>query len=69
MSKLVHRLALLPAPAERWYDMYVGASLHAVFAEACVVIRERPGSRFRTCGNGLPGRMLSAVPKRMIAQA
>ena len=69
MSKLVQQSVALPASPERLYDMYMDPSQHAAFTGAPVVISAQPGSPFQAFGDLLSGRMLAAVPKRMIVQA
>lgn len=69
MPKLVQQSVALPASPERLYDMYMDPSQHAAFTGAPVVISAQPGSPFQAFGDLLSGRMLAAVPKRMIVQA
>jgi activator of HSP90 ATPase len=59
---------VLPAPAERLYDMYLDPELHAAFTGKPVTIAGRAGAPFRAFDGALTGAILHVAPKRQIAQ-
>ncbi len=69
MSKTIHQSVTLPAPADKLYDMYLDPGVHGAFTGAPVTIGSTPGSEFRAFDDMLSGRMLYAVPKRLIVQS
>src|SRR5579864_7350357 len=69
MRSLITQSVLLKAPAEALYATYMSAKKHAALTGAPVVISARSGSKFSAFGGALTGRMLSAIPSRLIVQS
>jgi len=69
MGRLVKQSVTLPAPAKALYAMYLNPRTHKAITGARVVISPRPGSRFSAFNGMLRGRMLQAVPGRLVVQA
>jgi uncharacterized protein YndB with AHSA1/START domain len=69
VPRVVQLAAVLPAPPERLFDMYLDPALHAAFTGAPVSIDAQPGVEFRAFDGMLTGRILQVVPKRLIVQA
>ena len=68
MPKNVILAALLPAPADRLFDMYLDPQAHAAFTGAPVEIGPLPGTPFSAFDGMLSGTMLHVEPKRLIVQ-
>ena len=69
MPRTLQQSVVLPAAAERLYEMYLDPVAHGQFTEAPVVISGQSGSPFRAFDGKLSGTMLQTVPKRLIVQA
>lgn len=68
MPKTIQQTAVLPAPADQLFDMYLDPRQHAAFTSAEVTISPEPGAEFRAFNGVLSGHILVAIPKRMIVQ-
>jgi activator of HSP90 ATPase len=60
---------VLPATAERLFDMYLDAKQHAAFTGFPVAIGHEPGAAFEAFGGQLSGTILAVVPSRLIVQS
>lgn len=69
MPRLVKQSVVLPAPARELYAMYLDPRRHAAITGHKVVIGSRPGAKFKAFGGALSGRILQAIPGRLIVQA
>src|SRR5258706_4381229 len=69
MPRIVKQSVTLPAPAKKLYAMYLSPRAHGAIAGGRVRIGERPGSKVRAFGGALTGRMLQAIPGRLIVQS
>ena len=69
MLRTLQQSVVLPAAAERLYEMYLDPIVHAEFTGAPVEISGLSGSPFRAFDGQLSGTMLLSVPKRQIVQA
>jgi uncharacterized protein YndB with AHSA1/START domain len=69
MPRTVTLAAVLPAPPETLYSMYLSPRSHAAFTGMPVKIGKRPGSRFQAFGGALSGTILQVVPGRLIVQS
>jgi activator of HSP90 ATPase len=69
MRSIITQSAVLPAPAENLYAMYMEPERHAEITGAPVTISEEPGSPFRAHGDALSGTMLHVVPGRLVVQS
>ena len=69
MPKTIIQAAILPAPPDRLYDMYLDPVAHGSFTGAPVVIGSRPGAPFKAFDDMISGTILQVVPKRLIVQS
>jgi len=69
MSKIIQQTVILPASAERLFDMYLTPRIHEAITGAPVIIDYREGSEFQAFNNMILGKMLFVVPKRLIVQS
>lgn len=69
MSGTIQQTVILPASAERLFDMYLNPRIHEAFTGAPVIIDSEAGAEFRAFNNMIFGKMLYVVPKRLIVQA
>lgn len=60
--------AVLPAPPEKLFDMYLDAAAHAAFTGFPATIEPRAGAEFRAFDGMLSGKILHLEPKRLIVQ-
>jgi uncharacterized protein YndB with AHSA1/START domain len=69
MPKTIQESVMLPAPAEKLYDMYLSPKLHAEITGGPVTISRTAGTKFRAFGGMISGKILQVVPKRLIVQS
>ena len=69
MTRTILLAAMLPAPPERLYDMYLDPREHAAFTGSPVEISATPGAPFHAFDGVITGTMLQVVPKRLIVQS
>jgi activator of HSP90 ATPase len=69
MTRTIIQAAVLPAPPERLFDMYLDPAAHAAFTGAPVTIESQPGALFRAFDDMISGTILQVVPKRLIVQS
>jgi len=69
MLRIVKQTVVLPATPKALYAMYLSRRAHGAIVGGAVKIGARPGARFRAFGGALTGRMLLAVPGRLIVQS
>lgn len=69
MPKTIIQAAILPAPPDRLFDMYLDPVAHGSFTGAPVVIGSQPGAPFTAFDGGISGTILQVVPKRLIVQS
>jgi activator of HSP90 ATPase len=69
MPKTIIHAAVLPAPPESLFDMYLDPAAHAAFTGAPVTIGSQPGAAFRAFDDLISGTILQVVPKRLIVQS
>jgi activator of HSP90 ATPase len=69
MPKTIIQAAVLPAPPERLFDMYLNPADHAAFTGAPVTIGSQPGAVFRAFDDMISGTILQVIPKRLIVQS
>src|SRR2546426_12843141 len=67
--KIIRQSIVLPAAAGELYAMYLSPRRHAAITGHRVKIGARPGARFKAFNGALSGRMLYAIPGRLIVQA
>ena len=68
MPRNIITAASLPAPPDKFFDMYLDAASHAAFTGLPVTIEPRMGGRFRAFDGMLSGTILHVEPKRLIVQ-
>lgn len=69
MRNVIRQSVVLPASAERLFEMYLDSAAHAAFTGFPVTIGAEPGSAFSAFGGQLSGTLLSVVRPRLIVQA
>ena len=68
MHRNVVLAAVLPAPPDRLFDMYLDAEAHSAFTGRPATIEARPGAGFSAFDGILSGKILHVEPKRQIVQ-
>lgn len=66
--KIIQQSVVLPATAERLFDMYLDPVIHGAIAGGTVIISPREGSEFRAFDGMITGSTIAVVPKRHIVQ-
>lgn len=69
MPKTIIQAAILPAPPDRLFDMYLDPVAHGSFTGSPVVIGSQPGAPFKAFDDMISGTILQVVPKRLIVQS
>jgi len=69
MLRIVKQTVVLPATAKALYAMYLSPRAHGAITGGEIRIGARPGAPFRAFGGALTGRMLLAIPGRLIVQS
>jgi uncharacterized protein YndB with AHSA1/START domain len=69
MHRIIQQTVILPGPAERLFDMYLDPEIHGDITGAPASISMETGSEFRAFKDMIFGKILHAVPKRLIVQA
>ena len=69
MRRIIQQSIVLPAPAERLFEMYLDPNDHAAFTGFPVAIGCEPGVPFRAFNDQLSGRILAVVRPRLIVQS
>ena len=68
MPNVITQSIILPAPAERLYEMYLDPALHEAFTGHPVAIAAHSGAEFRAFDGQLTGRILAVVRPSLIVQ-
>jgi activator of HSP90 ATPase len=68
MPKTIQQTVQLSAAAGDLYDAYLDPARHTAITGAPATIGAEPGAPFRAFNGMLSGRMLHALPKRLIVQ-
>ena len=69
MLRIVRQSVVLPASPKALYAMYLNPKAHGAITGGKVKIGVRPGAKFKAFGGALTGKMLCAIPGRLIVQA
>lgn len=69
MPKTIQQTVILPAPAQKLFDMYLSPKIHGEITGGPVIISRTAGSKFRAFGGMITGKTLQVVPKRLIIQS
>ena len=66
MRNVITDSVVLPAPAERLFEMYLDPSEHAAFTGHAVTIGNNSGAKFEAFGGALSGEILQVVTPHLI---
>lgn len=69
MRNVIRQSVILPATAERLFEMYLDPAEHAAFTGMPVTIGREPGAEFRAFDGQLTGSILAVVPPRLVVQS
>jgi activator of HSP90 ATPase len=69
MRSVIRQSIVLPAPAERLWEMYLDPAVHGAFTGAPVTIGSEAGAPFRAFDGQLSGTVLSVVRPRLVIQS
>jgi uncharacterized protein YndB with AHSA1/START domain len=69
MRSVIQQTIVLPAPAEKLFEMYLEPAQHAAFTGHSVTIASKPGAAFEAFDGQLSGSILTVVPPRLIVQS
>lgn len=69
MRNVITDSVVLPAPAERLFEMYLDPTEHAAFTGSPVTIGATNGAEFAAFGGELSGQILQVVVSRLIVQS
>jgi len=69
MLKVIRQSVVLPASPKKLYAQYLSPRAHGAISGGKVAIGARPGAKFSAFGGALSGRMLQAIPGKLIVQA
>jgi activator of HSP90 ATPase len=68
MARNIIMAASLPAPADKLFDMYLDATVHAAFTGLPVTLEPHAGGAFNAFDGMLSGKILHVEPKALIVQ-
>ena len=69
MRNVIRQTVVLPASAERLFEMYLDPATHEAITGASVDIGEERGSEFKAFNGDLTGTVLEVVKPRLIIQS
>ena len=69
MRSTIFKTVVLPAPADKLYDMYMDPEIHGAFTGSPAKISDVAGSAFEAFGGLLLGTTLQVVKPRLIVQS
>jgi activator of HSP90 ATPase len=69
MRNIIRQSAVLPASAEKLFEMYLNASTHSAITGASVDIGDKRGSNFKAFDGALTGTILEVIKPRLIIQS
>ena len=69
MRNVIRQTLVLPASAERLFEMYLDPSTHQAITGAPVDIGDERGSKFQAFNGALTGTVLEVVKPRLIIQS
>jgi len=69
MHSVIRQSVILPAAAERLFEMYVDPAQHAAFTGFPVEIAAEPGTLFQAFGGQLSGQILAIERPRFVIQS
>ncbi len=68
MRNVIRQSVVLPAPADRLFQMYLDPQTHGAITGAPVIIAEETGSEFRAIDGKVSGQILAVTRPRLIVQ-
>lgn len=68
MQRSIDQSVSFPVSAASLYQLYMNPHLHAAFTGGKVMISSKPGSKFSAFNGLLGGKMILAVPGKLIVQ-
>ena len=69
MRNVIHQSVVLPASAEKLFEMYMNPATHQAFTGAAVEIGDKRGSEFKAFGGALTGTILEVIKPRLIIKS
>jgi activator of HSP90 ATPase len=69
MRNIIRQSVVLPASAEKLFEMYLNASTHSAITGASVDIGDKRGSNFKAFDGALTGTILEVIKPRLIIQS
>ena len=69
MRNIIRQSVVLPAAAEKLFEMYIDPTTHQAITGAPVVIGEKRGSEFIAFDGALTGTMLEVIKPRLIIKS
>jgi activator of HSP90 ATPase len=69
MRNVIRQTAVLPASADRLFDMYIDPSTHQAITGGFVEIGDERGSKFKAFDGALTGTILEVIKPRLIVQS
>jgi uncharacterized protein YndB with AHSA1/START domain len=69
MRSVIQQTIVLPAPAEKLFEMYLDPAQHTGFTGHPVTIGSKSGATFEAFGGQLSGSILTVVLPRLIVQS
>ena len=67
-KKIIQQSVVLPAAAERLFEMYLDPVAHGAIAGGPVTISPAVGSEFRAFDGMITGKTIAVVPKKLVVQ-
>jgi uncharacterized protein YndB with AHSA1/START domain len=69
MRNVIQQFVILPAPAEKLFEMYLDPATHATITGFPVSIGAEPGAPFHAFNKQISGHILGVVRPRLIVQS
>ena len=69
MRKVIRQSVVLPASADKLFDMYLDPATHQAFTGAPVQIRDKKGSEFKAFDGALTGIILEVIKPQLIVKS
>ena len=69
MRNVIRQSVVLPASAEKLFDMYINPSTHQAITGAHVEISDKRGSEFKAFDGALTGTVLEVIKPRLIIKS
>ena len=69
MRNVIRQSVLLPASAEKLFEMYINPSTHQAITGASVNIGDKRGSEFKAFDGALTGTILEVIKSRLIIKS